>query len=163
MRAIAKVYNARTHSFINEEAWALTGLLHDADYELTRKTPKRHTFYLEEKIGKILPPEVMYAIKAHNYKYTGLAPKSAMDWALYTCDELTGFIIMSALEQKNKRLLMVTVDMVLKNMQDQKFAKNVDRTQILLCEERLGMPIREFVGIVLAAMQAIAIDLGFEG
>ena len=163
MRAIAKVYNARTHGFVNEEAWALAGLLHDADYELTRSAPKKHTFYLEEKIGKILPPEVMYAIKAHNYKYTGLPPKSAMDWALYTCDELTGFIIMSALAQKNKRLLMVTVDLVLRNMQDQGFAKNVDRTQILLCEERLGIPIREFVGIVLASMQAIAIDLGFEG
>ena len=163
MRAIARLYNARTHGFINEEFWGLTGLLHDADYELTRNTPKKHSLYLEEKIGKILPPEVMYAIKAHNYKYTGLPPKSPMDWALYTCDELTGFIIMSALSQKNKRLLTVNAEMVLKNMQDQNFAKNVDRTQILLCEGQLGIPIREYVGVVLASMQAIAIDLGFEG
>ena len=163
MRAISKVYNAKTHAYVNEEMWALSGLLHDADYELTRNTPEKHTLYLEEKIGNILPKEVMYAIKAHNYKYTNLPPKSAMDWALYTCDELTGFVIACALIQKNKLLSSVTVDSVLKKMQDTSFAKSVDRAQIMACEQNLGFPIREYVGIVLLSMQAIAKALDFEG
>jgi hypothetical protein len=156
MRAICRVYNAKTHAYVNEEAWALSGLLHDADYELTRNTPEKHTLYLEEKIGNILPKEVLYAIKAHNYKYTGLAPQSAMDWALYTCDELTGFVVACALVQKDKLLSSVTVDSVLKKMQDNSFAKSVDRAQIMACEQKLGFPIREYVGIVLTSMQAIA-------
>lgn len=162
MRAICRVYAGKTHAYVNEEAWALSGLLHDADYELTRNIPQRHTLYLEEKIGNILPKEVMYAIKAHNYKYTGTIPQSPMDWALYTCDELTGFVVASALIQKDKKLSSVTVDFILRKMQDTSFAKSVDRTQIVLCEEKLGIPIREYIGIVLASMQSIAKDLGFE-
>ena len=162
MRAICRVYGAKMHGYIKEEDWALTGLLHDADYELTRSDPKRHTLYLEEKIGSVLPKEVMYAIKAHNYNYTGVVPQSAMDWALYTCDELTGFVITCALSQKKKLLSTVTVEMVLQKMQDFTFAKSVDRAQIVACEEKLGFPLKEFIGIVLGAMQSIATDLGFE-
>lgn len=162
MRAISRIYNAKTHNYVNEESWAIAGLLHDADYELTRNTPEKHTLYLEEKIGNVLPKDILYAIKAHNYKYTGVVPQSAMDWALYTCDELTGFIIAAALVQKDKKLKSVTVDFVIKKMQETSFAKSVDRSQIVACEEKLGFPIREYVGIVLGAMQSIATSLGFE-
>jgi len=162
MRAICRTYGAITHAYINEEYWALTGLLHDADYELTRTTPAKHTFYLEEKIGSVLPKEVMYAIKAHNYAVTGVAPQSAMDWALYTCDELTGFIISCTLDQKEKRLSTVTAEAVHKKMQNVSFAKSVNRAQIIACEAKLGIPLLEYIKIVLSAMQSIARDLGFE-
>lgn len=162
MKGIGRLYASKYQKFVNEEQWGLAGLLHDADYELTRSTPERHTFYLEERLGKVLPKEVMYAIKAHNYQHTGCQPATAMDWALFACDELTGFIIICTLESKEKKLSYLTVDTVLKKIQDQSFAKNVDRSQILSSEAKLGMPIREFVGIVLSSMQAIAIDLGFE-
>lgn len=162
MRAICKIIAARSHSFLNEETWAIAGLLHDADYELTRNIPEKHTIYLEEKLGGVLPKEIMYAIKAHNFLHTKATPISAMDWALYTCDELTGFIIASALIQKDKRLSSVTIDFVLKKLQEPSFAKSVDRAQIMSCEQTLKIPLPQYVGIVLAAMQAIATDLGFE-
>lgn len=162
MIAICRVYNAKTKAFVNEDWWAITGLLHDADYEITRNTPEKHTLYLEERLGNTLPKEVMYAIKSHNYKYNGVVPTSAMDWALYTCDELTGFIISCALKLKEKRLNLVTADMVISKMADQKFAKSVDRSQIVACEQKLGFTLKEYIGITLAAMQAIAIELGFE-
>ncbi len=162
MRAICRVYKAKTRRVENEENWALAGLLHDADYELTRNTPEKHTLYLEEKIGNVLPKDVMQAIKSHNYRLTGIAPQTAMDWALFTCDELTGFVISCVLSQQEKRLNTVTVDMVIQKMQDGNFAKGVDRAQIVICEEKLGFPLHEYVGIVLSAMQAIANSLGFE-
>lgn len=164
MRAICRVFGAKTHAYIKEEDWALAGLLHDADYELTRNDPNKHTLYLEEKIGSVLPKEVMYSIKAHNYNYTGLVPQTAMDWALYTCDELTGFVIAVTLAQKQKQKLisLVTVEMVLRKMQDTNFAKSVNRAQIVACEEKLGFPLKEYIGIVLGAMQSIAKELGFE-
>ena len=162
MRAICRVYATKAKKVLNEENWAIAGLLHDADYELTRSTPEKHTLYLEEKIGNVLPKDIMTAIKAHNYRFTGVPPQTSMDWALYTCDELTGFVISCVLSQKEKKLNTVTVDMVLQKMQDANFAKNVDRAQIVVCEEKLGFPIREYVGIVLSAMQSIAQSLGFE-
>lgn len=162
MRAICRVYAAKSKKVLSEESWAITGLLHDADYELTRNTPEKHTLYLEEKIGNVLPKDIMMAIKAHNYRSTGIPPQTSMDWALYTCDELTGFVIACALSQKEKKLNTVTVDMVIKKMQDANFAKSVDRAQIVICEEKLGFPLREYTGIVLSAMQTVAQSLGFE-
>lgn len=162
MRAIARYHSAHTKNQVNEEMWALAGLLHDADYELTRNTPEKHTLYLEERIGNSLPKEVMYAIKAHNYKYTNVAPVSAMDWALYTCDELTGFVIASALIQKDKKLSSVSVEFIQKKLKDESFAKSVDRAQIYACEQSLKVPAAAYIGIVLSSMQAIATTLGFE-
>ena len=163
MRAISKYYSAKYKTPVDEEMWALTGLLHDADYEITRSTPEKHTLYLEDRIGKILPPEVMYAIKAHNFKYTGVEPKSPMDWALYTCDELTGFVIAAVLVRKDKKLMSVSSDFILNKMGDRNFAKSVDRAQIAACEQKLGFKLLEYTQIVLASMQAISDDLGFEG
>lgn len=162
MRNICRVYSSRTHNFFNEELWAITALLHDADYELTRNIPSTHTLLLEQKMGNVLPKEALYAIKAHNYKVTKLAPVSAMDWALYTCDELTGFVIAAAIDQKEKKLSTVTTNNVIKRIMDKNYAKTVDRAQIMACEKSLQFALPQYTGIILAAMQTIAIDLGFE-
>jgi hypothetical protein len=161
MRAIARVFAQRFRKMADEEHWGLAGLLHDADYELTRKTPERHTLYLEERLGKVIPSEVMHAIKSHNSEHTAAQPVNSMDWALYSCDELTGIIITCAREKKDKKLSSVTVDDVINKLQDPSFAKSIDRAQIVACEQNLGLTLKEFVGIVLVAMQAIAVDLGF--
>lgn len=147
---------------INEDDWALVGLLHDVDYELVKDQPERHTAVTEEKIGKLVSPEIMYAIKSHAYKYNanGVEPKSLMDWSIYTCDELTGFIIAVALIKPDKKLASVDVDSVLKKMGEPGFARAVDRNQIKLCEEKLNIPLNEFIGITIKAMQSISNDLG---
>lgn len=163
MRLISRYFSAKFKIPVNEEMWALAGLLHDADYELTRSKPTKHTLYLEERLGKVLPPEVMYAIKAHNYKYLGLPPQSPMDWALYSCDELTGFVISATLERKDKRMMSVSTEHIVKNIQNTKYAKSVDRAQIMMCEQKLGFSVQEYTAIVLAAMQSVATELGFEG
>jgi len=160
MRAIAKYLTDRTRIPYDEDEWGITGLLHDADYELTRKTPERHTLYLEEKLGKQIPERIMHAIKAHNYNFTQVKPVTTLDWAIYTCDELTGFIVACTLVIPDKKLKSVTVDFVLKKMQEKSFAKSVNREQIKMCEETLEIPLREFVRIVLTVMQKIDGELG---
>ncbi len=40
------------------------------------------------------------------------------------------------------------------------FAAGVDRKQIEMCDEKLHIPLREFISIALTAMQKIAPDLG---
>lgn len=155
MKALAK------HLGGNEEKWGLVGLLHDADYERTKDTPERHALMLAEELDRMgVDKEIIYAIKAHNKDYTKVEPKSKMDWALYCSDELTGFIVAVALVMPDKKLDSVKVDSVLKKMKDKSFAAAVKREQIELCEEKLGIPLRQFVEIALGAMQNINKELG---
>lgn len=163
MKAVAQKLIERSGQGINIDTWGLVGLLHDADYEITRKTPEKHTLYLEEKLGNVLAQDVLQAIKSHNSKYTKVHPRALMDWALYAIDELTGIIITLTLQQKEKKIHSVSSIAVLNYINSKSFERSPMRAQIVSCETELRMPIAEFVGVVLLSMQAIANELGFEG
>lgn len=159
MKALAQKLKEKNPS-INIDDWGVAGLLHDADYEETKDTPEKHALLLEENIGDKVKPEIMYAIKSHGYSVNGVEPKSLMDWAIYTCDELTGFIIACALIKPEKKLSGVDVNFVLSRMKEPGFARAVDRNQIKTCEEKLNIPLPEFINITLRSMQAISKELG---
>lgn len=144
----------------DEEKWGITGLLHDTDYELAKGKPALHGLLIFEKEPNKIPPDITYAIKAHNYSYTKVQPQSPMDWALVTCDPLTMLITAIALEQPDKRIYLVTHESVMTKFQDKSFAKGADRKSILLCEAKLGLPLIEFIKVVLPAMQKIGKEMG---
>jgi predicted hydrolase (HD superfamily) len=48
----------------------------------------------------------------------------------------------------------------MKKWNSKSFAAGVDRSQIEMCEEKLDIPLKEFVGLALESMQAISKDLG---
>jgi len=143
-----------------EDKWGLVGLLHDADYELTHDNPKQHTLVLEQKLAGKLAPDIIYAIKSHNWKNNGVEPKSKMDWGIYCCDELTGLIIAAALVHPDKKLASLTTDFVLNRFKEKSFAKGADRKQIETCEKQLGVPLADFIDLNLKAMQKISENLG---
>ena len=145
---------------IEEQNWGIVGLLHDADYEISKGKPEQHTLILEEKIGKELDPRLMYAIKSHNFKYTKEEPKTHLDWSIYCCDELTGLIIACALISPEKKLNSLTPEFVMKRFLEPSFARGATREQIRLCEQALTIPLDEFIKIILTAMQTIAPTLG---
>ena len=152
MKAIYKKIS--TKQTVEEETnWGIVGLLHDADYELCRDHPEKHTLILEEQIGFKLDPRLMYAIKSHNYANNGFEPKSYMDWGIYCCDELTGLIIAAALISPKKKLAPLTVDFIMKRFDSPSFAKGANREQIRMCITELGIPLEEFIDISLKAMQ----------
>lgn len=142
------------------EKWGITGLLHDADYELCKGHPEKHGLLLFEKEPNKVPYDIAYAIKSHNYEYTLVVPKSLMDWAITCCDQLTGLIVAAALVLPDKKLSSLTTESVLKRIKEKSFAKGANRKQILLCEEKLGIKLEEFVTIVLQAMQRVSNTLG---
>jgi len=142
-----------------EEKWGITGLLHDADYEMAKGIPEKHGLLLFEK-EQAIPTEIAYAIKSHNYQYTQILPVKKMDWAITCVDQLTGLIVAAALIHKDKKLASIDTDFVIKRMNQSGFAKGADRKQILLCQEKLGIPLNEFVEITLKAMQSISTQLG---
>ncbi len=142
------------------EKWGLVGLLHDADYELCKDHPEKHTLILTEKLKDDLDIEIIYAIKSHNWKNTHVEPKSLMDWSIYCCDELTGLIIAVTLIHPEKKLNFVSVDFVENRFRETSFAKGADRNQIKICQQKLGIPLAEFIQINLKAMQQISPSLG---
>src|SRR3990167_4261287 len=152
MKALARYFKE------DGEKWGLVGLLHDGDYEKTRETPEKHTLMMALWLKKagVTDKEILSAILSHNYAHTGQnPPKNKLEWSLFCCDELTGFIVAVALVRPDKKLSSVTVESVLNKWRQKSFAAGVKREQIEECEDRLRIPLREFVEIALSAMQNI--------
>ena len=140
--------------------WEIVGLLHDADYERTKDQMDQHTILLAEILkDEDLDAEIIRCIQSHASEYTGVKPSSAMDYALLSCDDLTGLIVAVALVHPEK-LAGVTVKSVLKKFRTKSFAASVNREKIALCEENLGMNLDAFILLVIQAMQAESDLLG---
>lgn len=138
------------------DQWEILGLLHDADWEETKDAPEKHTkhtlLWLQD-IGEVEGP-IVHALKSHNRKYTHLAElEGSMEWALETVDELTGFIVAVALMRPDKKLASVDLQSVMKKWKNAKFAAAVGRNQIAQCEQKLNIPLSEFITITLDAMK----------
>ena len=154
MRALARKFNR------NEEVWGIAGLLHDIDYPLTKKDPHQHGIIAEEILTKEgLHPEIIYAIKAHNYLHE-LSLPTLLAKALYSVEELTGLITACALVQPDKKLSSVTVDSVKKKFKQKSFAAGVNRAIVQKAEEFLGLDLEEIFVLSLEAMQEIADEIG---
>ena len=147
--------NGTLKTDLTREQWEVAGILHDADWEITKDEPTRHTIKLLEWMENYeVHPELLNIFKSHNSKITKLRePQTQLEWTLECCDELTGFIVAVALVMPEKKLASVSVDSVLKKFKQKEFARQVEREQIYQCGEKLGIQIEEFVKITLSAMQ----------
>lgn len=156
MRAYARKYGE------DEEKWAITGLLHDFDYE-KYPTPQEHPFVgnkiLEERGYS---EEIRRAILSHA-DYSGVKRESKMEKVLYACDELAGFITASALVKPNKSLAEVEAKSVRKKMKDKAFARSVNRNDIINGAADLGIDLEEHIAFCIEAMKGIAEELGLAG
>ncbi|MCJ7805452.1 HDIG domain-containing protein [Patescibacteria group bacterium] len=162
--AVEAVMLALAHKFQipNDKCqiWGVVGLVHDIDYE---KYPDTHPLEGIKILKKEnYPQEIIDAVAAHGWSYReGLPmPKNNLQWSLYCCDELTGFIVACALVRPEKKLNLVNVASIQKKWKQKAFAAGVKREQIEECEKRLGIPLKEFIEIALTAMQGNSDDLG---
>ncbi len=141
----------------NEDAWGLAGLVHDIDVEETAEMPERHGLVSAELLeGMGVGEEIIHAVKAHNEH---VACESSMDRALLAADPVTGLIVAAALMHPTKKLADVDVPFVVRRFETKRFAAGASREQIRTCEE-MGIPLEEFLGLALTAMQGISEDLG---
>jgi predicted hydrolase (HD superfamily) len=83
-----------------------------------------------------------------------------MDWSIACCDQLTGLIVAATLIHPEKKLQYITTEFVLNRYHERSFAKGADRKSIEKCDEKLNIPLRDFVALSLEAMQKISADLG---
>jgi putative nucleotidyltransferase with HDIG domain len=154
MRALALRLGA------DPELWGLAGLLHDIDAELTAGDLKRHTLEAEKLLRAAgLPEELVEAVKMHNEAAHTVKREQLFHKALAAGETVTGLITATALVYPDRKLASVKAASVTKRMKDRRFAASVDRSIIMECEA-LGLGLQEFVELSLAAMLAIAPELG---
>jgi predicted hydrolase (HD superfamily) len=147
---------------IDLEKWAVTGLLHDFDYESHPDLgPQGHPFwgvnYLRQNTD--LSEEVLEAILGH-YREGGIVRTTPLAKTLFAVDELSGLITAAALVRPDKSVMNLEVSSIMKKMKDKAFAKGVNREDIRTGATELGLEIEKLVSIVLVAMQSRAEALG---
>lgn len=147
----------------NEELWAMTGLLHDCDYEeypdLHEHTQVAAGWLREQGYDE----QITYAILAHNDLNAATHPRNnLLSKALYACDEITGMITATALVRQ-KTLPGMPVSSVRKKMKTKGFAAGVNREDLVKGAEELGVDLDEHIAFVIEAMSSIAETLGLAG
>ena len=144
----------------DEELYAVTGLLHDLDYErypdLATGHPRKALELFEER-G--YPPELIDAVAGHA-TFLGVPRESTMAKTLYAVDELSGFIAACALVRPTGIAGMAPKS-VKKKLKQPSFAAGVNRDEVRDGAEELGVDFDEHVAFLIAAMEERAEVLGF--
>lgn len=150
---------ARMHGE-DEEKWAITGLLHDFDYERDPQGHPQNGKPILEQAG--VPGEIVHAIQTHG-DHLGIPRVSLMEKTLYAVDELTGFVAAVALVRPSKRVADVDAAAVRKKMKDKAFARPVHREALLAGAAALGVEFDDLVRETVVALSGVADRLGLEG
>ncbi|MBX3134131.1 MAG: HDIG domain-containing protein [Gemmatimonadaceae bacterium] len=151
----------------DEQAWGLTGLLHDFDYE--RYPNEAHAADAEHPSEGVrhlrslgYPEPILQAILGHA-RYTGVARETRMAKALFAVDELCGLITAAALVRPSRSVLDLEASSVKKRMKDKAFARGVSRADVTEGAAELGVPLEEHIAFVIQALRDRAALLGLEG
>jgi putative nucleotidyltransferase with HDIG domain len=144
----------------DRERWALAGLLHDLDVEITDADLDMHgleSVKLLEEAG--VDGEVIEAVKMHNEQAHGEKRSKLFHHALAAGETITGLVIATTLVYPDKKLAGVRPKSIMKRMKEKAFARSVNRDIIMECE-KTGIPLNEFAELSLKAMQSISDELG---
>ena len=143
----------------DEEMYAVTGLLHDLDYERHPDLGTGHprvALKLFEDNG--YPPELIDAVAGHA-TFLGVPRETRMAKTLYAVDELSGFISACAYVRPDG-IYGMTPKSVKKKLKQPSFAAGVNRDEVREGAEELGVDFDEHVAFVIAAMSERADELG---
>src|SRR4051794_12844262 len=149
------------------ERWALTGLIHDFDYERfpnaehspTEGHPAHGVRLLRERGW---PEDILQAILGHG-NYTGVPRETPMAKALFAVDELTGLVTATALVRPSRSVHEVDARSVRKKMKDKAFARGVSRDDVVAGAQELGVDLDEHIQFVIDAMRGSAEAIGLAG
>ncbi len=156
MRAYAAKYGE------DEELWAVTGLVHDFDYEqhpTAAEHPMVGATILQERGW---PAEIIEAIKGHG-TYLNVPRTTPMAKVLFAVDELAGFVMACALVQPDKSILNLQARSVKKKWKDKAFARAVNRQEMEQGAADLGVDLDEHIAFVIEALKPVAQELGIAG
>ena len=161
MRALAR------HFGEDEEQWAILGLLHDIDFEKTKDNPVNHCVLARDILGEAgVAGEAVDIICSHAWGTTCGGGKVKekkrtrnLEHALVASETVTGLIYAAALMNPEKKIAHVKVKSLKKKFKSKAFARNCNR-DFMKEIENTGLPLGEFFGISIKAMQEISSELG---
>lgn len=142
MEALAEYYEE------DENEWAITGLLHDADYE---KYPDKHPNVIVKKLRDLGEADIAHAIAGHYTKWN-VPRESLMDRAIVAADELTGFVVAAALIRPTK-IEGLKPRSVMKKLKTKTFAAKVDRDEVYKGAQLIGWDIRELIAFIIGVLE----------
>ena len=143
---------------IDEEAWGVAGMLHDADYE---KWPEEHPNRIVAKLRELGEERIAHAISAHYTKWE-VPYDTLLSKALIAADELTGFIVACCLVRP-EGVSTLKSKSVRKKLKDKAFAAKVERAEINAGVELLEVELADHIDFIIEALKPHAEELGIEG
>jgi predicted hydrolase (HD superfamily) len=148
-RSVELVMEAYASKF-NEDPieWAVTGMLHDADYEAW---PEEHPHRIVKKLQELGEDKIAHAISAHYTKWN-VPFETTLDKALLACDELIGFII-ACCHVRPEGISTLTPKSVKKKLKSAGFAAKVDRYEIQTGIELLGVDQTEHIQFIIDVLK----------
>ncbi len=139
----------------DKEQWALTGLLHDADYEAH---PDKHPQIIVEHLRGLGEEKMAHAISAHYTKWN-VPYTNSLDKALLACDELTGFIV-ACCQVRHDGIASLETKSVIKKLKDKGFAAKVDREEVYKGVEMLGIELADHITFIIEVLRKNRAELG---
>lgn len=130
------------------EKWAVTGMLHDADYE---KYPDQHPNVIVQKLRDMGEEEIAHAIAGHYTKWN-VPRNSLMDKCIVAADELTGFIVAASLIRPTK-IVGMKAKSVMKKFKTATFAAKVDRDEVRKGAELIGWDLNELIAFIIPVLE----------
>ena len=137
------------------EEWAITGMLHDADYE---KFPKDHPNKIVAMLREKGEEKIAHAISAHYTKWN-VSYDTTLDKALLACDELTGFIV-ACCQVRPEGVSTLTAKSVKKKLRQLSFAAKVERDEIAAGVELLGVDMTDHINFIIEVLKKNKDELG---
>jgi predicted hydrolase (HD superfamily) len=145
MRAYARKWDE------DEERYAVTGLVHDLDYERYPDLESGHPRYaIKELTDRGYPQEVIDAVAGHA-DFMGVARETQMAKTLYAVDELSGFIAACALVRPTGFEDMKPKS-VKKKLKQPSFAAAVNRDEVQRGIDELGVDQDEHIALIIEAL-----------
>ncbi|MBT1702273.1 HD domain-containing protein [Fulvivirgaceae bacterium PWU20] len=156
MRTVELVMEAYAEQFGEDKLeWAITGMLHDADYEAF---PDKHPSIIVDKLRSMGEEKIAHAISAHYTKW-GVPYTNTLDRALLACDELTGFIVACA-QVRPEGIASLEPKSVIKKLKDKGFAAKVERDEIHKGVELLGVELTAHIAFIIDVLKKNKEELG---
>ena len=146
----------------DEEKWAVTGLLHDFDWEIHPNLPDHPTKGEPILAERGVSDEIRRAILSHA-DFTGVPRESSLEKALFACDELAGFLTACSYVKPGRSIFEVDTKSVRKKLKDKAFARAVNRDDILNGAAQMGVDLDQHIEFCIEAMKARAEELGLAG
>jgi predicted hydrolase (HD superfamily) len=156
MRAYARRFGE------DEERYAVTGLLHDLDYERYPDLDTGHPRKALELFAELDYPQDLIDAVAGHATFLGVPRESRMARTLFAVDELSGFVAACALVRPTG-IEGMTPKSVKKKLKQPSFAAGVNREEVRAGADELGVDFDEHVAFVIEAMQERADALGLLG